>query len=485
MKKIVCALFVVFMCICGPVRADARAVVPGSGSEIKLSFAPLVKKIAPAVVNIYTKRTVRARVAHPFMNDPFFNRFFQDFGAGRGGGGFGGLTRERVQQTLGSGIIIDRDGIVVTNAHVIDGAQEITVMLADGREFAAELVVSDPPSDLALLRMDTGSLKDEDLPFAPLKPSETLEVGDLVLAIGNPFGVGQTVTSGIVSALARSSLNINDFNFFIQTDAAINPGNSGGALVDMSGGVVGINTAIYSRDGGSLGIGFSIPSEMVAALLAAEKSGRIGARGVTRAWLGATAQKITSEIAETLGLSRPQGALVAGVSPSGPAAKAGLKTGDVVTMVEGKIVRDPAEMHYRWAMIPVGETAEFTILRKGKERTLKIAAILPPDQPDRETTALDGRHPLSGATVVNLNPAVRVEMDMDPADETPGVAVTHVARGTPAGRIVAPGDVIRTVGEEAVHNVKDLKKALENMPRNNVWSFSIERDGALRNVIVR
>jgi serine protease Do len=284
-------------------EADASKIVPDSRAAIQMSFAPVVKKVAPAVVNIYTKRVVTQRLS-PFMDDPFFRQFFGNaFQLNRGG-----VTRDRVENALGSGVIASADGLVVTNAHVIKGADEIQVVLPDGREFDAHVTLTDAPSDLALLRI---SAPGEKLPFVTLKPSENMEVGDLVLAIGNPFGVGQTVTSGIISALARSSLNIENFNFFIQTDAAINPGNSGGPLVAMDGSVIGINTAIFSQSGGSLGIGFAIPSEMVATVVAAEKNGQAGDGGVVRAWLGVTTQAVTPEIAESLGFKTPHGIMKA------------------------------------------------------------------------------------------------------------------------------------------------------------------------------
>jgi S1-C subfamily serine protease len=238
-------------------------VVPTSRDETRLSFAPLVKSAAPAVVNIYTRRVVQARSATPLFNDPFFRRFFGDQFQ------FGGRERKRVQNSLGSGVIVSDDGLIVTNYHVIDKADEITVVLADRREFEADVVTRDERTDLAVLRIKTGS---EKLPFMKLRDSDTLEVGDIVLAIGNPFGVGQTVTSGIVSALARTARGVSDFGFFIQTDAAINPGNSGGALVGLDGNLIGINTAIYSRGGGSNGIGFAIPSNMVATVIGSAMS---------------------------------------------------------------------------------------------------------------------------------------------------------------------------------------------------------------------
>ncbi|MBX6368535.1 MAG: trypsin-like peptidase domain-containing protein, partial [Rhodospirillales bacterium] len=253
----------------------ADRVLPDSREQIKLSFAPVVKRTAPAVVNVFSRRIVRRSGPPPgLFNDPLFRRFFGDaipFG----------LPQERVQNSLGSGVLVARDGLIVTNNHVIDGADEIIVVLADRREFEAQIVRRDERTDLAVLKIDVGN---EALPYLELGDSDSLEVGDLVLAIGNPFGVGQTVTSGIVSALARTQVGISDFRFFIQTDAAINPGNSGGALVDLDGKLVGINTAIYSRSGGSIGIGFAIPASMVRAVVAGAATGG----RVVRPWLGAS-----------------------------------------------------------------------------------------------------------------------------------------------------------------------------------------------------
>ncbi|MCK5923637.1 MAG: trypsin-like peptidase domain-containing protein, partial [Methylococcales bacterium] len=348
-----------------PLNAQERSVPEGK-QQIQLSYAPLVKKVSPAVVNIYTKRTVTQRMRHPFFNDPFLNEFF--------GRSYGRQMQKQIENSLGSGVIVQADGLVITNAHVVEGADEITVMLSDGRELPAELSLRDPASDLALLRVQTNG---KDLPFAPLKPSETLEVGDIVLAIGNPFGVGQTVTSGIVSAQGRSSLDINDFNFFIQTDAAINPGNSGGPLVALDGGVVGINTAIYSRDGGSLGIGFAIPSEMVASVIAAEEEGLSPSGRIIRPWMGVTTQNVTSDIAASLGFDRPSGSLITKLHSASPLKKAGLKVGDLVTSVNGRPLRDAAEMKFRMATVPIGDKADIIYIRNGKEMSAQVEAIAP------------------------------------------------------------------------------------------------------------
>src|SRR6266702_4545956 len=295
--------------------------VPSSPTELRLSYAPVVQRAAPAVVNVYAAKTVAVR--NPLFDDPIFRRFF-------GGPGAPGGSGDQVQRSLGSGVLVDAEGLVVTNNHVIEGADQVKVSLADKREFEAELVLKDTRSDLAVLRLKA---QGERFPAIEFSDSDTLQVGDVVLAIGNPFAVGQTVTHGIVSAVARTQVGITDYQFFIQTDAAINPGNSGGALVDLAGRLVGINTAIFSRSGGSQGIGFAIPANMVKVVVASAKS---GGSTVRRPWLGARLQPVTPEIGESLGLKRPAGALVASISPASPAARAGLKTSDLIVAIDGQ-----------------------------------------------------------------------------------------------------------------------------------------------------
>ena len=453
-----------------PALAQERAL-PGSPADIQLSFSPVVKKVAPAVVNIYTKRTVVQRV-NPFMSDPFFAPLFE-------GGRFGGRMQKQVESALGSGVIVQADGLVVTNAHVSKDAQEITVVLSDGREFGAKVALIDEPSDLALLRLDT---KGEELPFASLKPSESLEVGDIVLAIGNPFGVGQTVTSGIVSAQGRSSLDINDFNFFIQTDAAINPGNSGGPLVDLTGGVVGINTAIFSRSGGSLGIGFAIPSEMVESVIAAEASG--GSAGIVRPWLGVTAQIVTSDIAASLGLSRPMGALITRLHAASPLHKAGMKVGDIVLSVNGKPVHDPSEMKFRMATVKLGDKAVMEAVRAGVTKTYDIVAMAAPDEPPRMETVLAGEHPLNGIKIANLNPAVAVELDMQ-GEEDEGVIVVDTTGGTgPLMRVLNKGDLLLGINGQEIKAVGDVQAALKKGGAQG-WSLTLRSGGQTRKIIIR
>jgi len=465
----------VFAALCMLVGVSAFAqdrMVPHSEEQLTLSYAPVVKKTSPAVVNIYTKRVVQKRVS-PFMADPMFQKFFGDMG-------MQGLTREQVESSLGSGVIVESDGLIVTNAHVVKDAQEIMVVLADRREYDAKVSLIDDRSDLAILRVDA---KGELLPHAPLKSSETLEVGDIVIAIGNPFGVGQTVTSGIVSALARSSLNINDFNFFIQTDAAINPGNSGGPLVSIDGGVVGINSAIYSRSGGSLGIGFAIPSEMVATVIAAEKGGDHSGKGIVRAWLGFYGQPVTADIASSLDLNRPTGVLITNIHPESPLLKEGMQVGDVIASINGKEVHDGAELKFRLATLPIGEEASLDVLRKGKPMNFKVKAVAPPDSPSRGEATLDGATPLNGATVSNINPAVIVEQNLP--GEAKGVVVTSVANGRAASRLFQRGDIIVSVNNKEIKTVKELKSTLADAKGQSSFALVIERNGQKTQIVIR
>jgi len=445
--------------------------VPQARSQIMLSYAPLVKRVSPAVVNIYTKRVVTKSYS-PFGGDPFFEQFF--------GNSFGGLNRQQLESALGSGVILDKSGLVVTNAHVIKDAQEISVLLSDGREFDARVSIKDDRSDLAILRIDP---KGEDLPYVNLSASESLEVGDIVIAIGNPFGVGQTVTSGIVSALARSSLNINDFNFFIQTDAAINPGNSGGPLVAMDGTVVGINTAIYSRTGGSLGIGFAIPSEMVQTVLAAEKTGESNV-DIARPWIGASGQAVTADIADSIGLSRPKGVLINKLHSQSPAKKAGMSIGDVVISINGREINDPAEMKFRLATVPLGESADMTVLRRGEEKTFSVLAMAPPDKPDRDETTLTGNHLLNGAIIGRINPRVAVELNMNNEDRE-GVVVMGFTDRAPASRIVAVGDIILSLNGEEIDDIKDLTRELDQAIRRGTFDLVTERQGRRNQIVIR
>ncbi len=442
-------------------------VVPKSQAAMKQSFAPVVKQAAPAVVNVYVRHRVKQMVS-PFSNDPFFRRFFGDrFG----------VPRERIQNSLGSGVLVSSDGVVVTNYHVIRGGgeSEITVALNDGREFPAKLILKDEHTDLAVLRLDGGGAVFPSIKFAN---SDGLEVGDLVLAIGDPFGVGQTVTSGIVSALARTKIGISDYQFFIQTDAAINPGNSGGALVDMDGQLIGINTAIFSKSGGSHGIGFAIPSNMVRLVV---QSALKGVK-VQRPWFGASLQPLTSDIAESLGLDRPSGALVISLHEKGPALRAGLQVGDVVLSVDDKTVQDPEAFQYRFVTKGVGGEVALGLYRKGKTMTATIILIAPIEDPPRDLRSLTGRHPLSGAKVANLSPAVAQELGME--DANGGVVVIEVARSSNAGRLgLRRGDIIVAVNNEKISTVNALANTLK--PGGGAWRLALKRGGKVFNIAIQ
>ena len=447
--------------------AATEKVVPASGAEVERSYAPLVKRVAPAVVNVFSRRSVREVRRSPFFDDPFFRRFFgEDFRFGQ--------PQQRMQNSLGSGVIVRSEGVIVTNYHVVKGSDEIKVALADRREFEARLVLVDERTDLAVLRIDTGG---EELSSLGLRDSNELEVGDIVLAIGNPFGVGQTVTSGIVSALARTPVGITDLGFFIQTDAAINPGNSGGALVTLDGKLAGINTAIYSRSGGSMGIGFAIPANMVAAVIkGAMEGGRL-----RRPWLGVSGQTVTPEIASSLGLDRPGGIIVSGIYKSGPADRGGVRVGDVIVGIDGREVTDPASLAYRIATKPIGGVAVINVLRDGESLDVEISLVEPPEEPPRDETLLEGGHPLAGAKVANLSPALADELRINPMAR--GVIVLAVARGSPAARIARPGDMIREINGEAAGNVEGLKSLVEAV--RGKWQIALQRGDQRINIVFR
>ena len=440
----------------GAGAAETERQVPVSRQQVTLTFAPVVKQAAPAVVNIYTRKVVHSQ-APALFNDPFFRQFFGDQGLGR----------DQVQNSLGSGVIVRGTGIIITNNHVAGDADEINVVLSDRREFPAKLVGKDERSDLAVLQLQGVS---ENLPALELSESDAVEVGDLVLAIGNPFGVGQTVTSGIVSALARTSVGVSDFRSFIQTDAAINPGNSGGALITSDGRLVGINTAIYSGNGGSIGIGFAIPANMVRTVLASIlKEGR-----AVRPWLGASGKSVTSDLAKSLALPRPSGVIIDRVVAVSPAGKAGLAVGDIVRSVNGHEVNDVEELRYLFATMPVGGKATVETSHNGNLRTLSVALESPPDVPARKLTQLQGREPFAGSSVANLNPALAEELGIE--FQEPGVIVLNVAPNTPAASIgLRPGDRVMMVNDAAVKTVDDLMR-LTAQPQPT-WTATISRDG--------
>ena len=450
---------------------NAAAVVgtqiPLSRADMQLSFAPLVKQTAPAVVNVYAARQVQQQQS-PFAGDPFFEQFF--------GQQFGGGSRSRTEQSLGSGVIVDGSGLVVTNNHVIKDADEIKVALSDGRQFESKVLLRDETTDLAVLKIEAN----EKFPVVALGNSDDVEVGDLVLAIGNPFGVGQTVTSGIVSAQSRTQVGVSDFDFFIQTDAAINPGNSGGGLIDMRGRLIGINTAIYSRSGGSVGIGFAIPSNMVRAVVDAARS---GSSSFERPYIGATFQNITPDVAESLGMDKSFGVLVTAVNKGGPAEQAGLAVGDVVLSVQGVRADNIDVLGYRLSTAGIGNTVTLDIARNGKDRKIPVKLAKEPEAKPQQKQTIKGDNPFAGAVVEELTPAMASKMRL--REGSRGVIVTNVIANSQAARLgLRQRDIIRGINGNPIRTINDLVTALNN-GRGLAWRLEVERNGALIRQFVR
>jgi serine protease Do len=449
--RFLAALFLAGLTV--PASATPTQTVPQSMMQVQQSFAPVVRKIAPAVVNVYARSVVQAPM-NPLMQDPLFQRFF----------GVSPEFRQRVQQSLGSGVIVRADGIILTNNHVIEGGQDIIVALSDKREFHAKVILADSRTDLAVLKIDT---KGEKLPTIEFGDSDKLNVGDLVLAVGDPFGVGQTVTMGIISALARTQVSASDYQFFIQTDAAINPGNSGGALVTTDGRLAGINTSIYSRTGESIGIGFAIPANLARRVV----EGALAGGGIHLAWIGAEGQPVTEELAKSLGLSRPGGVVLKAVYPGGPVADAGLKTGDVILTVDGAAVDDMQGLNYRTATHKPGEVVKLHVSSGGKQRDVEVKLAVPPENPPPQQTTIGGHNPMTGAKVENLSPAVA--MDVQASMMAHGVVVVDAAAGSIAANYgFQTGDIVRTVNGVNIGNVGELNHVLGSARQ---WNMVIER----------
>ncbi len=461
MAAVSVALLGVSACSAQVSEQHTQRVVPSSQADLTMSFSPLVKQAAPAVVNVFTTKVVKQSTS-PYANDPFFRRFFGDQ--------MGGVPKERVESSLGSGVIVGSDGVIVTNNHVIEGADEFKVVLSDRREYEAVLLIADARTDLAVLKIDTGG---EALPTLEITGTRDVEVGDLVLAIGNPFGVGQTVTTGIISAQARTDVGVSDYAFFLQTDAAINPGNSGGALVDSHGRLVGVNTAIFSRSGGSNGIGFAIPSEMVKRVVdAAVNDGQI-----IRPWLGLKGQSVNAEIAKSMNLERPMGVLITEIYPDGPVEKAGLKRGDLVTQIDGREVFDERGLKFLAATLAPGEKVTLDYMRSGKLKSVKVTLSPPPGATKAEMALIEGETPFSGAEVADLSPALADELGRDPFAS--GVLVNRILSRSLASRFgLRPGDMVREVNGKVIKTSKELLDSIEGKGgRGSTWAITIERNG--------
>jgi len=422
-------------------------------AQMQFSFAPVVKTAAPAVVNIYAKRIVERRVS-PFANDPMFSQLFRN----------NGRLVPQVQNSLGSGVILTPDGMVVSNYHVVGSATEIRVVLSDRREFVADVLLGDQEADLVVLKLRDA----QNLPALEYHDSDAVEVGDLVLAIGNPFGVGQTVSSGIVSGLARSGLSIGSGRgYFIQTDAPINPGNSGGALVDMQGRLLGVNTAILTRSGGSNGIGFAIPSNLVRRYVEQALDGHAN---FIRPWAGITAQSVDQPMAEALGMDWPEGLMIAELHPDSPFRKAGLRVGDVVVGISGVPVNTPQELYFRMATEAINQKAPVLFLRDGKERESDVLMMNAPETPPRDPVRIPDGAVLGGLSVTNINPGVRAEFGLPAQQE--GVLV--VTPGSGAGQVgLRAGDVLLAINDTAIKTTKDVGRAASVDRRN--WTIRYRR----------
>ena len=450
-KGAVRRLVAAVVCVLGflPVLAGAaEKTLPTSIAELELSFAPLVKKAAPAVVNIYATKAAQ-QLSSPLFDDPFFRRFFSEvFPSDPMGPG---------QNSLGSGVIVRIDGLIVTNYHVVKDADAINVVLADRREFPAEVLRMDERTDLAVVKIDVAG---ERLPFLELMDSDAIEVGDLVLAIGNPFGVGQTVSSGIVSGLARSGAAENGGQgYFIQTDAPINPGNSGGALIDTAGQLIGVNTSILTRSGGSNGIGFAIPADLVAAFVAQARAGEVA---FSRPWAGLAGQPVDADMAGPLGLDRPGGIIVSGLHRASPFNAAGLQVGDVIVSVDDQPVNTPSEMVYRMSVAGLGHSARVGVRRDGVLQEMTVALIAAPDEPDRAEVTLGTRSLLPGLRAARINPAVISELNLPL--ESSGVVVMDAGRYGPRVGL-RDGDVILSVNGVEVAETHSLAALLSGEVR--------------------
>ena len=432
----------------------AKDTFPQSEIEIKLSFVPLVKQAAPAVVNIYAQRIIEERRS-PFSRDPFFRDFFRNFGQ----------LQPRVQNSLGSGVILSADGYVVSNYHVVGGATDIRVVLHDGREISGDIILSDEDSDLAVLKINI----DEMLPHLDLRKSDTVEVGELVLAIGNPFGVGQTVTNGIISGLARTGIASGSAKgYFLQTDAPINPGNSGGALIDISGSLVGVNTSILSRSGGSNGIGFAIPADLVGQFLVQAKAGR---SSFIRPWAGMRGQPITFEMAASLNLSAMSGMIISELHELSPFSKVGIGVGDIITKVDGLDINSPAEMLYRMSVVGIGTAVDVSYLSQGILKSSKIDLVKMPNWEAKQVT-LGPEFIFMDLHISELTPEFQSKFGLSFSSD--GLIVLDPGRI--ASRLgLRRGDLLREVNRKPVDTIEDAISAISSIKSSG--SITIIRSG--------
>ena len=444
-------------------------IVPHHQGEIQYSFAPVAASVAPSIVNIYASKIVESR--RRLFRNPLFEHFF--------GGGFGfDLPSKRVENSLGSGIIVDaQKGLIITNNHVIEDASAIKIVLQDRREFEAKRILSNAKLDLAILRLE-GAF--DDITQAKLGNPDDLQVGDLVLAIGNPFGVGQTVTSGIISGLARTGVGVSDLQSFIQTDAAINPGNSGGALVSMQGEVIGINTAIFSRSGGSQGIGFAIPVNLAKIFIDAARQNR----QVAVPWFGLKAKIMDYESAKALGLKQAEGILIEALHPYSPLRKAGLKAGDIITHIDEYAIYSPEELNFRALLRHVGHQAKFRFLRRKQYASIMVGLESAPQIPKANPVTIDFNSPLQGAILANLSPFLAQRLDL-PDDES-GVVVQDFHENASAMRAgFKIGDMILAINRVEIADTTNLKRLFNRLDTSQRWEITIKRQGRVQRFVYR
>ncbi len=429
-------------------------------SKTGQAMAEVAAAVKPAVVNVSTTQTIKTQgMPSPFFNDPFFRRFFGDE--------FGQIEkpRERKQVSLGSGVIVDRDGYILTNNHVIQNAEEIKVKLSDKREFKGKVIGTDPKTDIAVIKIDSNHL-----PVIKLGDSDKLKVGETVIAIGNPFGLNQTVTSGIVSATGRANVGISDYEDFIQTDAAINPGNSGGALVNAGGELIGINTAIFSTSGGYQGIGFAIPSNMAKVVM----ENLIKRGKVIRGWLGVSVQPITPELAKQFNLKEEKGALVGDVVEDSPAERAGIKRGDVIVEYNGKEVGEPSSLRNMVANTPPNNEAMLKILRDGKPDTVRVTIAELPVEMQKTSGKFDNY--LKGVHIQDITPELKKSLDIP--KRITGVIITDIEDGSPSEGVLAKNDVILEINRQRISGMKDYEAVVSRIkPEQNILLL-IYRNGS-------
>lgn len=446
--------------------------VPKNKNQVVLSYAPLVKKVSPAVVNIYNKRIVEVKTVSPLWKHPLFKNFFSNNPLNRNDYG---LVKRKIENSLGSGVIVSKEGHIITSSHVISGSSEITVYIPGRGNLEAKILANDKKTDLAVLKVTTVDMK---LPFLELMDSDLLEVGDIVLAIGNPFGVGQTVTAGIVSAVARNAIGISDYQFFIQTDAAINPGNSGGALVAMNGKLVGINTAIFSRSGGSDGIGFAVPSNIVRAIL----RNRTADGKIVRPWVGIVPHHLIGSTNNTKKAIGQKGVLIHSVYKGSPAAKAGLEKGDIILLIDGYKVANLKALRFRLATYEIGSSTVFRVLHKGKLKDYKVKILPPPENPKRDIRKISSnKTPLGGVKIANLSPALSEEIDVKDIE---GVIVLNKGNSSASIAGFKNKDIIKDINGVKIKSSSQLENLLKKNENILSWKITFEREDHIVTVII-